>query len=380
MPVFDTTRFVINSLQPGEDYTNAQILSDIAVGSILKVGNNGIFSVALPNIDYLKSNNAPIVESVFGYDGAQFVWIKQIPTDANYILTNNNVNITNGRVLQTGAGLSQTEDVSTKSITILLGTKLQSLYNFNTTGIVTYDPIQALFVNRAIISSTDTINIVNPTGLGENIDINVEDDTSIQKTTIILNEDQIGSRSKIRFIDSSSVGATIVENVGDNSIDITLSTGAIILDSERGATIVGGIADWEVLPIGPANTYAKSNGVSWSWEALPVLPDNWNFITSASYTLAVNIKNVIDFSGGVCVLTLPENYSRGDSFRIVGYSNSGWQLNLSGSQQIIFGNKSTSLGDAGSLRSTLGTDAIELVAYADNGALIGVSGGTLELL
>lgn len=83
-------------------------------------------------------------------------------------------------------------------------------------------------------------------------------------------------------------------------------------------------------------------------------------VTTATQAILPNIIYYINYSGGQCMLTLPETINLGDVFFVRGNSSGGWIIQASGSQVINIGNVPSSPG--GSVASQNQFDAIELSA------------------
>lgn len=92
----------------------------------------------------------------------------------------------------------------------------------------------------------------------------------------------------------------------------------------------------------------------------------WNNITSASASMIQDTGYVIDYSGGVCTLTLPTTAVFGSLLYVQGYSASGWSIAQNSGQSINVGRLSSTVGSGGSVSSTNANDSIALLCIVAN--------------
>lgn len=88
--------------------------------------------------------------------------------------------------------------------------------------------------------------------------------------------------------------------------------------------------------------------------------------TSTPVTCAVNTTYLADNGATQTVFNLPTTSIKGDRLNIVGFSSGGWILNQAASQQVIFGNVSSTSGAGGSIASTLQNDSLSLLCVTAN--------------
>ena len=99
----------------------------------------------------------------------------------------------------------------------------------------------------------------------------------------------------------------------------------------------------------------------------------WVNVTAATQLISPSTGYVTDFATQV-TYTLPAVGTFGDVFRIVGGVNGAasapWTLAQNALQQIVFGNKSTTIGIGGSITSTLQYDGIEAVCIVGGASTV----------
>jgi hypothetical protein len=88
-------------------------------------------------------------------------------------------------------------------------------------------------------------------------------------------------------------------------------------------------------------------------------------ITGTSGTLTANTSHHIN-NAARCTAALPTVAAVGDVARIVGVGAGGYRISQAATQQIIFGDKSTTLGATGYLESMHSRDAVELECVVAN--------------
>jgi hypothetical protein len=91
----------------------------------------------------------------------------------------------------------------------------------------------------------------------------------------------------------------------------------------------------------------------------------WVDQTSTSVTMAVNTNYVAD-NASLVTLTLPATAAFGSQFIVAGKGAGGWKIAQAASQQINFGNVTTTSGTGGYLASTNAFDVVELVCTTAN--------------
>jgi hypothetical protein len=99
----------------------------------------------------------------------------------------------------------------------------------------------------------------------------------------------------------------------------------------------------------------------------------WVDQNSSSVTMAVNTGYVIDNGASLVTATLPSTAALGSIFKIAGSSSGGWKIGQAASQNIKFGNQTTTTGTGGSLASSLQYDSVELVCVVANTTFVVLS-------
>ena len=89
---------------------------------------------------------------------------------------------------------------------------------------------------------------------------------------------------------------------------------------------------------------------------------SWVDETGAAVTMVTNTGYTSDDGATLVTFTLPTSAAIGDFVEIQGKGAGLWKIAQAASQQIFFGNTSTTAGTGGSLASTLQYDAVKLRA------------------
>lgn len=108
------------------------------------------------------------------------------------------------------------------------------------------------------------------------------------------------------------------------------------------------------------------NGVAFDGSAAITVPSIvWTDVTGTTQAAAVNSGYIADNSSLVTI-TLPSSAAVGSMIRISGFNTGGWQLAQNASQQINFGNESTTAGTGGYLASNNRYDQVSILCVATN--------------
>jgi hypothetical protein len=89
---------------------------------------------------------------------------------------------------------------------------------------------------------------------------------------------------------------------------------------------------------------------------------SWVDETGAAVTMVTNTGYTSDDGATLVTFTLPTSAAIGDFVEVQGKGAGLWKIAQAASQQIFFGNTSTTVGTGGSLASTLQYDAVKLRA------------------
>lgn len=102
-----------------------------------------------------------------------------------------------------------------------------------------------------------------------------------------------------------------------------------------------------------------------TYTALPFVPLPVTNVTGTSQTMAAN-NGYRANNAGLVTLTLPTTAADGTMIRVTGIGAGGWRVAQNASQQIFFGNTSTTSGNTGRLDSTHRRDSITLECVTAN--------------
>ena len=345
---------------------NAQALASLPSSGILK-NSEGILAIANPESDYLPFNLE--LASIAALNPAQGdilvainneSWGKLSMGSAGHVLTatvegptyqpaipfNTSIitatastgTVPSSRVLVGGDGIGVVDVPDANSLFVVVTGILDSLFNLGTQGIIVNNSGTA--ISRSIISAGSTLAVENPQGIAGNISLDVNNDTTFQRVRVASNGSILATRSELNFIAGQNIGITIQDDGLNNKVNITLS----------------------------ANTPSIPAGVNWQ-------------ITSISGAMRAN-KGYIVNGGSLVNLSLPSTSSVGDMIQVADMGGNGWTITQAASQQILFGEHSTTAGTTGSLASTGIHDAITLVCVVPNTTFLVVSGpqGTLTVI
>lgn len=92
----------------------------------------------------------------------------------------------------------------------------------------------------------------------------------------------------------------------------------------------------------------------------------WNNVASGTQALVANQGYITNNGASLVTYTLPTTAAQGTVISIAGFSTGGWALAQNASQQIFFGNQSTTVGIGGSMASTNRNDQIDLLCVTAN--------------
>lgn len=234
---------------------NAQALDELTPSGLAKIDNStGAISIAVPGTDYLAASLelesikdlTPVAWSllvgvnseewgqldppglsdagkVLTWSGTDLSYEAVPPVNVNYLTVTASNNLPNSRQLVAGAGLVLTDGGPSGNLTISATGKVGSLNAISTTGFVSYVGSNT-FTTRNFTSPSDSIAITNPGGVGGNVELDVNDNTSIQQVTVLQQGTSQGSRSRLNFIGGNDIGVTVVDDGGNDKMDITITT------------------------------------------------------------------------------------------------------------------------------------------------------------
>jgi len=344
---------------PNASLPNAIALS--TVGNGLLKNASGTPTAAVPNVDYLAVNSELLsIAELSPPFGALLValgseawgflekgsagqglmataetieWQSLPPLVGSYITLNNESGLPNARRLNVGAGL-HIEDYGANSEIIINTTGfLNSVNNLATVGLMVHTNSGSGLATRMISSSDDSLTVTNPTGAAGNIDLSINDDVSFQKLNLSRNGTLVGSRSKLNFVSTPTVGVTLVDDGVNNKVDVVLTASP------------------------GTSTFA------------PMTTE----VVTENQVMEVN-KRYIANSAALVTLTLPATAAVGAEF-IVGANNSGgWRVNQNANQQIRWGTLESTEGTDGYALSQNVGDVIHLVCVEANTTFLAMPG------
>jgi hypothetical protein len=105
----------------------------------------------------------------------------------------------------------------------------------------------------------------------------------------------------------------------------------------------------------------------------------WSAASSAT-TISLGNGYYANNASTAVAFTLPATPTAGGTFKIAGVGAAGWSIGQTGSQTIIYGNKSTTAGSSGSLASSAIGDSVEILYTGSNTFIVLNSVGNLTII
>jgi hypothetical protein len=128
--------------------------------------------------------------------------------------------------------------------------------------------------------------------------------------------------------------------------------------------IVSGTIATALLGSGTANSSSYLRGDQ-TWAVLPYTPLPDNNVSGTTQTMVAN-NGYRPNNASLCTLTLPTTAAVGTIIRVVGVGAGGWRIAQNASQQIFFGNLSSTIGVSGRLDSSHRRDTVTLQCVTAN--------------
>lgn len=141
------------------------------------------------------------------------------PDTSEYVLVVADGSLPQARTLAAATGLTIQDNGAGQDITIAPANLLGSIQGLGTTGIIVNTNTNTS-INRSVISSDASLTVLHGDGVAGDIDIGINDDSCNQKVFIWSSGSPVTSRGALNFI-----GATVVDNPGENACDIYVSGG-----------------------------------------------------------------------------------------------------------------------------------------------------------
>lgn len=180
--------------------------------------------------------------------------------------------------------------------------------------------------------------------------------TSVNDTNVTITLGGTPATSLLHAV-SLTVGwsGTLAVGRGGLGISSTPANGQIPIGNGTNYTAA-------TLSAGPGISIANGSGtITISGTAASI---GWNTVTSATNMVTEN--GYITNSASLVSLTLPTTASVGNALAVAGLGSGGWQILQNAGQNIIIGNKSTTVGVGGSLASTNQYDTLYLLCIVAN--------------
>jgi len=231
------------------------------------------------------------------------------------------------------------------------------------------------------ISNTGVLTLPTTTGTvaltsditGTNSGINTGDNaTNTQYSSLVSNANHTGDATGATELTLATVNA----NVGSfTNANLTVNAKGLITAAADGSG-----ASSPLTTKGDIYTYSTTNarlgvgtddyvltadstaatGLKWAASGGGSGGITWSEVTSGAQTASIDNGYIANY-GTLVTVTLPTTAALGSVVRVSGKGAGGWKIAQNASEQIIFGNQSTTVGVTGSLSSVNDYDAVELL-------------------
>lgn len=108
-----------------------------------------------------------------------------------------------------------------------------------------------------------------------------------------------------------------------------------------------------------------NNSINMSFPTPTLAAFAWTDVTSTSQSMSANSGYIAD-NASLVTLTLPSTAVQGSIISVCGNGAGGWSIAQNASQNIKFGNQTTTTGTGGSLASTNRYDGVSLLCTVAN--------------
>lgn len=181
--------------------------------------------------------------------------------------------------------------------------------------------------------------------------------------------------SNVTISDTGVVAMVETPTVDGNDVYYATGTDVPITDGGTGVSSISAKSIWAansanvLVELTPgANQSIRMNAANTAWEVYTPISTGgltWNEVTGTSVSAAVNNAYILN-NAGLVTLTIPTTAAVGDVIKVVGKGAGGWTIAQNASENINFGNVTTTTGTGGSLSSSLRYDCVELVCTVAN--------------
>lgn len=216
----------------------------------------------------------------------------------------------------------------------------------------------------------------NP-GIGGLDELTTSEETVIQSITSLGTAGQVlavnAGATGVEWVAAGAGNVTKVGTPANNQVGVWTGDGTIEGDSTL-------TYDGATLDVPDVTVDTEVYGVSWDGNSeVPTKNDvydkiesltpansiTWSEVTGTSQAGAINSGYILN-NAALVTLTLPDTAALGSIIKIVGKGAGGWLLAQNASENINFGNITTTTGVGGSLASTHRYDCLEIVCTVAN--------------
>ena len=146
------------------------------------------------------------------------------PNTSQYLLVSpDTVDLPYSRTIASGGGISLNDTGYGGTLTVSTVGNLAALNTYDTSGYIVYNASNNTFAGRSFTSSS-SIGVTNPDGTGGGTSFSITPSSTIQLINVENNGVSSSTRSTLNFIAGSNVSISVVDNAGNTSADVTISS------------------------------------------------------------------------------------------------------------------------------------------------------------